>query len=80
MCSPPNKDFWYTIKKVHSMESYYMESSLYYYSDLDKMTILAKDSFRIPSEHLKNEYSIPKMENRILLFSIYLLSTKSNYN
>ena len=23
MCSPPNKDFWYTIKKVHSMESYY---------------------------------------------------------
>ena len=31
MCSPPNKDFWYTIKKVHSMDSYYMESSLYYY-------------------------------------------------
>ena len=30
MCSPPNKDFWYTIKKVHSMENYYMESSLYY--------------------------------------------------
>ena len=25
MCSPPNKEFWYTVKKVHSMESYYME-------------------------------------------------------
>ena len=22
MRSPPNKDFWYTIKKVHSKESY----------------------------------------------------------
>ena len=27
MRSPPNKDFWYTIKKVYSMESYYMQAT-----------------------------------------------------
>ena len=41
--------------KIISWQSSYYYIYMHYYSDLDKMTILAKDSFKIPSGHLKNE-------------------------